>query len=93
MQERSSRAGCDVPCELTIERETLSVRMTDFHDRGLQLLCDRPLMVGTKVELVIPGCLPVSADVRWALGKRAGCICERPVRGDIIAAAVSAAKA
>lgn len=91
MQERPSRIPCAVACELLAGGIAGPVTLVDFNERGFQILSKRRLLIGTRVELAIPGCYPVDGFVRWSIGDRAGISFKWPVRLEIIAKAVEAA--
>jgi hypothetical protein len=65
--------------------------LLDYHDRGFQVSARRTLLVGTRLSLVLPNCLPVHAQVRWSLGGRAGCLFDNPVQEELVRVAIERA--
>ncbi len=56
----------------------MAATLVNYHDRGFQVACERPLLVGAKIMLKLPNCYPAWARVRWSLGTNSGCASPSP---------------
>ena len=87
-----ARNDCAIACAVVVPGfgEQPAV-LRDYTRRGFQVECGRPLLVGSDIQLKLPGCDPVDAVVRWSVGRAAGCAFHRPVREELLAAVIEAA--
>jgi hypothetical protein len=92
-ERKPVRTLCRQACILVVDGREESAVLLDYHGRGFQVSTSRPLLVGTRLSLVLPRCFPVEARVRWSLGGRAGCLFEHPVQEDLIRQAIERASA
>ena len=86
---RSERFCADVRCVLLVDGAEEQVFLENYTARGFRVRGARRLFVGSTVSIVLPGCHPVEAVVRWSLGSSTGCLFRIPVNASLIRSAVA----
>lgn len=82
--KRGPRVSTDLKAQLLrAGGEQIEVVVTDISKDGFKLSADRQLSIGERVELCIPKTGDVPAQIRWAIGDRAGGVflAPLPLRG------------
>jgi hypothetical protein len=83
-QERAERYPASTACILIVDGVEEEAKLEDYTARGFRVSCRKRPLVGSRVQIVLPGCQAVDAVVRWALGNSAGCLFQIPVNATLI---------
>jgi hypothetical protein len=90
-QERAERHLAGTACILIVDGVEEEAKLEDYTARGFRVSCRKRPLVGTSVQIALPGCHAVDAVVRWALGNSASCLFQVPVNAELIRRAVDGA--
>ena len=85
------RSECEVKCMVVTEAGTVEAVLEDFSYHGCKLSCGKGIIVGSSVEIQLPGCQPVIALVKWSIGGSSGCVFRPRLDEDRLRAALQAA--
>jgi hypothetical protein len=90
-EHRTPRTPCDLPCQVFVNGQEVQAVLLDYHSRGSRVSSEQLIPVGARAKLVLPGCVPVDAAVRWSFCLQAGFLFESPIQYDLLARVISAA--
>jgi hypothetical protein len=82
--ERAERTSVNIACILLVNGTEEQALLEDYTTRGFRVRCRKTLFVGSEISIVMPGCHPVQATVRWSLGGSTGCLFRVPVNSALI---------
>jgi hypothetical protein len=85
------RNPCAVKCTIVTQAGTVDAVLEDFSHHGCKLRCGNGIIVGTLIELHLPGCEAVKALVKWSIGGSSGCVFRPRLDEDKLRAALESA--
>ena len=85
------RNSCAVKCTIVTDAGTTEAVLEDFSHHGCKVSCGKGIIVGSVIEVHLPGCQPVEALVKWSIGGSSGCVFRPRLDEDKLRTALGAA--
>ena len=86
-----ARNPCAVKCTIVTDAGTVEAVLEDFSHHGCKIRCGKGIIVGSWIELHLPGCQAVNALVKWSIGGTSGCVFRPRLDEDKLRCALEAA--